>query len=111
MASRFQLSDHGILEAALIGLRWQHTEIESKMAEIRRNLGIRVPRTNSADKAIAEVPAKRTMSTAARKRIAAAQRKRWAAARKAKIAPDKVAPKKRRISAEGMKRIIAATKK
>jgi hypothetical protein len=108
MANNNSVSDTSILESALIGLQSQHSKIEVKMAEIRRKLGIRAPRTTPALSSAVALPAKRTMSPAARKRIAAAQRKRWAAVRNAPAEP---APKKRKISAAGMKRIIAATKK
>ena len=52
------------------------------------------------------------LSVAARARIAAAQKKRWAAFHKGKkVAAVPALPKaKRRISEEGLKRIIAATK-
>jgi hypothetical protein len=44
--------------------------------------------------------------------MAEAQRKRWAAIKKAEEAPKSaLAPKKRRISAAGRRRMIAATKK
>ncbi|MGD0667913.1 MAG: hypothetical protein ABSB23_10140 [Bryobacteraceae bacterium] len=55
------------------------------------------------------------MSAAGRRAIAAAQRERWAKMRGESAPPSVAAPEapkqKRRISQEGMKRIIAATKK
>ena len=109
MANRNALDDESILQSALIGLQYQHNQIESKISEIRWSLGIRAPRTTPTMTYAAAAPARRTMSAAARRKIAAAQKKRWALARKAEDAPS--APKKRKISAAGMKRIIAATKK
>ena len=105
------VTDNEILETALVGLQHQHAEYTAKIAEIRRMLGIRAPRTTSEPETVTATPAKRKMSAAARARIAASQRKRWVAVRKAEEAPAETAPKKRRISAAGMKRIIAATKK
>ncbi len=43
--------------------------------------------------------------------MAEAQRKRWAVINAGKAAPPKAAPKKRKLSAAGRKRIIEATKK
>ena len=109
------MSDAELLEAALIGLERQRSEIEEKMAGLRGQLGVgRVGQAARKSVAVdsAAAPKKRTMSAAARKRIAAAQRKRWAAIKKAEAAPKPApAPKKRQISAAGRKRIIAATKK
>ena len=55
---------------------------------------------------------RRKFSAASRRKMALAQQARWARV-KGEIAPPPATPKapKRRISAEGMKRIIAATKK
>lgn len=75
--------DPAMLQAALIGYEVQRKSIESKIAEIRKQLGAR-----ATAKSIATTPKnlrrKGAMSAAARKRIAAAQKKRWAAYRKAK---------------------------
>jgi len=40
------MSDTSILEAAMIGLQHQLTEVDSQIADIRRKLGIRAPRQN-----------------------------------------------------------------
>jgi hypothetical protein len=76
------MSDTSILETALIGLQHQLTQVDTKIAEIRRKLGIRAPRVISP---IAQ-PArkKQKLSAAARKRISEATRKRWAAYRRKK---------------------------
>ncbi len=105
-----RIDDSSIFEAALIGLEYQHGQVEAKMAEIRRTLGIRAPRTMSGDGSVAAAP-KRTVSLAARRKIGAAQKKRWAESRKAKEAPADVTPKKRKMSAAGRKRVAEATKK
>ena len=114
------MTDAELMAAALIGLGRQRSELEEKMAELRRQIGAGAGRrpgrparkTAGVDSSGAVTPKRRTMSAAARRRIAAAQRKRWAAIKKAEAAPKPApAPKKRRISAAGRKRIIAATKK
>ena len=77
------ITDQEILEAALVGLQQSLTSVDAKIADIRRQLGVRgssngaavVTATNGASP-------RRQMSAAARKRIAAAQKKRWADYRK-----------------------------
>ena len=106
--------DAELLVAALTGYQHQRSEIEAKMAELRRQLGSRAVRA-AVDGSDGVRPAqkKRTMSAAARKRIAAAQRKRWAVYKKAKnqSAVPAAKPAKRKMSAEGRKRIAEASKK
>ena len=112
------ITDTELLEAALIGLQHQRSQVDERMAELRGRLDGRSPR-RAADASIADSSGpgrkRRRMSASGRSAIAAAQRKRWAALKEgsAKAALAKAAParKKRKISAEGMKRIIAATKK
>ena len=73
--------DQSLLEAALIGLQHRHTELEEKIATIRRQLGTRGTATVGAG--LKAVTGRRgRISAAARARIAAAQRKRWAAYRR-----------------------------
>ena len=77
------ITDQEILEAALVGLQQSLASVDARIAEIRKQLGVR----GSSDGAAAAVatngaPPKRQMSAAARKRIAAAQKKRWAEYRK-----------------------------
>ena len=81
------MGDADFLAAALVGYEQQRSEIEGKIAELRRQLGGRAVRAavGSSD-GTRPAAKKRTMSAAARKRIAAAQRKRWAAYKKAKKA-------------------------
>src|SRR2546422_790546 len=111
------LSMTQIFEAALIGLGRQRSEIEEKIAELRRQIGARpvrrpgrpVRKTAGVDSGAPAVK-KRTRSAAVRRRMADAQRKRWAKIKKAQTAEAKPV-KKRKLSAAGRKRIIAATKK
>jgi hypothetical protein len=81
------MSDTSILEAALIGLQHQLAQVETNIADIHRQLGIRAPRV-TPDEGAGPKPARkrRKLSAAARKSIVEAQRKRWAAyrAKKAK---------------------------
>ena len=88
------VSDNSILEAALVGLQHQHSELIQKIAEIHRRLGIRAPRTSSTSTSPVAAPRKGHMSAAARKRIGEATRKRWAAYRAQKAAAKKPAAKK-----------------
>src|SRR5207247_1359583 len=71
------MTDAELMAAALIGLEHQRSEIAEKMAELRRQLGVRVGRPRRSDSVNAEAPPvskKRTMSAAGRRRVAAAQR-------------------------------------
>ena len=56
-------------------------------------------------------PKRKKFSAAARRKMAQAQKARWAKVRGDSKTPEKSEKTKRRISPEGMKRIIAATKK
>jgi hypothetical protein len=102
--------DAELLQAALAGFEHRRTEIEQKMADLRR-------RIDGGGRAAAPVPTpathkKRTMSAAGRRRIALAQKKRWAllkADEKAKKTAKATQPKKRVISAAGRARMGAAT--
>ena len=100
--------DDATLQMALIGYQSELSRIEQKMAEIRSLIGGRV------DPVVAKrnTP-NRILSVAARARTAPAQRKRWAAFHKGKkaAAVPELQKAKRSISEEGLKRIIAATKK
>src|SRR5689334_15530323 len=90
--ARHSAVDKSILEAALIGLEQQKSEIEAKTAEIRRRLRGLGSAVSVKSEAAPTARAKRVLSPAARKRIADATRKRWAAYRAAKAS--KSAPKK-----------------
>jgi hypothetical protein len=70
--------DRSILEMALIGYQRSLENIQAKIADIQRQLGIRSPKAARAV-AAGEAKPKRQMSAGARKRIALAQKKRWAA--------------------------------
>src|SRR5438874_2263136 len=112
-AAGLSLSHAEILEAALIGLESQRSELEEKMAEVRRQIGDRrdgQPARKSVGVDSAEpIPKKRTMSAAGRRRIAAAQRKRWAQLKNPQTAESMPVKKKRKMSAAGRARIVAAT--
>ncbi len=76
------MTDTELLEAALIGLGRQRSELEEKMAELRQRLGGgagQAARKSAAADSVELAPKKRTMSASARrKRIIAATKKRWA---------------------------------
>src|SRR5579864_6199109 len=96
--------DASILEAALIGLAHQKSEIEAKTGAVRRMLRS-LPASNFAG--VPLTGGKRMMSAATRKRMAAGQRRRWAALKKVKEAP----ATKRTMSAAARKRIAEASRK
>jgi hypothetical protein len=77
--------DKAILEAALVGYQQQLQQIETKMAELRRELGQKPAAAPAAKRAKKAAPAKQKhrMSAEGRARIAAAQRARWAKTKKA----------------------------
>ena len=91
--------DRSVLEMALIGYQRSLENIEEKIADIQRQLGIRPPKAAASVTTGGEKP-KRQMSAVARKRIALAQKRRWAAFHQAEgPAPaektvNKAAPKK-----------------
>jgi hypothetical protein len=90
-----QLTDPDLLRAALAGYQQQLTEIQNKIAEIRKRLGGKAP----ASAPVPTEPKPNRLSPAARARIAAAQRRRWAkarAAKKAAPAAKKAAPTARK---------------
>src|SRR5947209_4454034 len=111
-----------VLNAALTALEAQKERIESRLQQVRALLGIgadgqkrrgRPPKATAVVAPGAEVqaPARtRRFSAAARARMAA-QRKRWAAKKERQQTLAQPATKKRKLSAEGRKRIIEATKK
>jgi hypothetical protein len=102
-----------IINAAIDGFKAQKSRLDDQIAERRTMLnggspqGVAAPETTPPRK-------RRKMRAAARRRIAIAQRARWARLRgesKPGRAKVKALKPKRRISPEGLKRIIAATKK
>jgi hypothetical protein len=109
----------GSLNAIINQLERQKTAIERALVALRSVDGIPTPATTTrfGPAATPEVPARKAKkrSAAVRKRMKEAQRLRWAKIRgesesQASAMPEPPKPK-RRISAEGMKRIIAATKR
>ena len=70
--------DRSVLEMALIGYQRSLENIQEKIADIQRQLGVR-PTKAAASVTTGEAKPKRRMSAGARKRIALAQKKRWAA--------------------------------
>lgn len=99
-------------------LEHQKTAIERALAALRQIEGIATPATAEViSPAVAEAPTRkrRKFTAASRRKMALAQKARWAKIKGEIEEPSLPAPEpskpKRRISAEGMKRIIAATKK
>jgi hypothetical protein len=107
--------DNFILEMAIVGYQSQVEKLSAKMADIKARLGQRGPgrpkiAATGTDHAAPQK--RRTISKAGRARIAAAQRARWAALKRQKAQPAQPAkPKKRKLSAAGLKAIREATKK
>jgi len=97
-------------------LERQKTAIDHALAALREIDGVATPATVTGTIA-PEAPTgkRRKFSAAVRRKMALAQRARWSKIKGAAKPPSPPAPEpqkpKRRISAEGMKRIIAATKK
>ena len=107
---------HEIIGAAIDGFQAQKKRIDQQIAELRAMLTGGPAETVTTPEAPQQK--RRKMSVAARRAVAEAQRKRWAKIRgesepsaPATTEVPKAPKAKRRISAEGMKRIIAATKK
>jgi hypothetical protein len=114
------ITDASILRAALVGYQHEVDKLESKMAEIRQQLGIRKDgrRISATSPAKAQPSGRRRppLSAAARARIAEAQRKRWAAVHKQRgqKPPAAIATArkpKRRLSAEARAKLVANLKK
>jgi hypothetical protein len=76
------ITDHEILEAALIGLQHSLTVVDEKIKDLRRQLHGKAAGNNVVPASEGATRPKRVMTAAARRRIAAAQKKRWAAFRK-----------------------------
>jgi hypothetical protein len=101
-----------IIIAAITGFESQKTKIDTQIAELQSMLP-----GGPAETAATPEPTKKRkkFSAAARKRMKEAQQRRWAKIRgdSEPPAPAKPVPAKlkRRISKEGLARIIAATKK
>jgi len=95
-----------IITAAILGFEEQKRHIDSQIAELKAML------SGGPVVTLEGTRRKGKISAAARRRMALGQRRRWAKIRGAsESAPPEPAKPKRRISEEGLKRIIAATKK
>jgi len=95
-----------IIVAAVEGYEAQKIRIDGKIAELRAML--------VGGAATSEVPAtkRKKFSAAARRKMALAQKARWAKIKgESEPAPEKAPKSKRKISKEGLARIVAATKK
>ena len=101
-----------IITAAIEGFKAEKTRIDQQIAELRAMLP-----SGSSTAATPGAPTRkrREFSAASRQRMREAQRLRWAKVRGESEVSSPTTPEpekpKRRISEEGMKRIIAATKK
>jgi hypothetical protein len=100
-----------IIAAAILGFEEQKRHIDSQINQLKATLG-------GGPKPTAPMPEASTrkrkkFSAAIRRKMAQSQKLRWARIRgeSEPPAPAKAPEAKRRISEEGMKRIIAATKK
>jgi hypothetical protein len=104
-----------IITAAIDGFESQKRRIDNQIAELRAMLFGSPADTITEATPESSIRKRRKISAAARRKMALGQKARWARIRgeAEPPAPDTVvAPKtKRRISKEGMARIIAATKK
>ena len=103
-----------IIIAAISGFETQKAKIDDQIAELRTMLAGGTAEPATTKSAEAPVGKRKKFSASARKRMALAQKLRYAKLRGETEPPTPVTaepPKaKRKISAEGMKRIIAATK-
>jgi hypothetical protein len=100
-----------IITAAILGFEEQKRRIDSQIGELRAVLT-----GGPTEPSVTPEPTTRKrkrFSAASRRKMAMAQKARWAKLRgeSEPSAPAKAPKAKRRISVEGMKRIIAATKK
>ena len=102
-----------IITAAILGFEEQKRHIDSQISELRAVLSGGTSETAATPEA--PTSKRRKFSVAARRRMKEAQQRRWAAIKGTSEPPSRAKSEaskpKRRISAEGMKRIIAATKK
>jgi cell division septum initiation protein DivIVA len=99
-----------IVKAAIEGFTAQKAHLNQRIAELRTMLNggsVQVAATSEP------APARhRRMSATVRRKIATAQKARWERVRgESEPRPAKASKPKRRISPEGLKRIIAATKR
>ena len=99
-----------IISAAIDGYEFQKTRIDAKIAELKAMLP-----GGPAGTAAPETTKRKKFSAATRRNMAMAQKARWAKLRGESEPPAPATPEapkpKRRISKEGLARIIAAAKK
>jgi len=76
------LRDNDLVEAALIGLWFRRSELESTIAYLKGTLGLIARREENAP--VQPKRRRRRFSAAARKRMAEAQKRRWEKYRAAK---------------------------
>jgi hypothetical protein len=104
-----------IIIAAISGFETQKAKIDDQIAELRTMLAGGTVGATATKTREAPVAKRKKFSVAARRRMAEAQKLRYAKQKGETQPPSPVTPEppktKRTISAEGMKRIIAATKK
>lgn len=104
-----------ILQAALAGFQLDKQRIDAKIAEVQALLDGSSPTAGASASEEAPKKRRRKRSAAVRRRMAEAQKARWAKTKGEAVPPSPAMPEapkaKRQISEEGMKRIIAATKK
>src|SRR5665213_2758491 len=104
-----------IIIAAISGFETQKAKIDHQIAELRTMLDGGPAESTATKTPEAPVGKRKKFSAAARKRMAEAQRLRYSKLKgetePSTPATPEAAKPKRKISAEGMKRIIAATKK
>jgi len=107
-----QLMTDEIIDAAIEGFTQQRARIDQKIAELQ---AMRSGRTAERTTSVSAAGKRSRFSAATRQKMAEAQRRRWAKTKGA-VAPGQeastpAAPKrKRKISKEGLARIVAATK-
>jgi hypothetical protein len=95
-----------ILAAAILGFEEQKRHIDSKIIELKSMLSGGPVATPEGTRRKGKIPA------AVRRRMALGQKRRWAKIRgESEPATPETAKPKRRISEEGLKGIVAATKK
>jgi hypothetical protein len=91
-----RISDPLLLQAALIGLQQMKANVDAKMSDVRRRLGMAVEPDEGQPAPKKPLRKKRRLSAAGRANIIAALKKRWAERRKEEEqAKAKLAPKVR----------------
>ena len=107
--------DRDILEIALIGLEAQKEKILAQIRQVKEFLNGSPAQTTATDTSDVPTGKRKKFSAASRRKMALAQKARWAKLKGESEAPESApTPKpkkaKRRMSKEGLARIVAATK-